>query len=252
MVRRDPQTSLSDLWLYNLSRGSNSRFTFNSADNFNPVWSPDNSHIGFHSTIRGPTYIYQKAANGAGQDELLDQHGPALVIDDWSRDGRYIIEQSSENLNNGSDLWVLPLFGDKKPFPYSKTPANETRAKLSPNGQWLAYVSDESKRNEVYVQTFPVPGGKSQISTNGGDQPRWSRDGKELFYIAADGKMMAVEVTTGPKFEAGVPKPLFDAHLAGTGFDVSKDGRFLIPTAVEQSGTAPITVVINWTAGLKK
>jgi dipeptidyl aminopeptidase/acylaminoacyl peptidase len=181
----------------------------------------------------------------------LDQHIIPLTSDDWSRDGRYIIEQTSD-AKRGYDLWVLPLFGDKKPFPYLQTPANETKAKLSPDGQWLAYVSDESKRSEIYVQAFPAPGGKSQISTSGGDHPVWSRDGKELYYIAADGKMMAVEVKTGAKFEAGSPKSLFDAHLAGNGFDVGKDGRFLIPVPVEQGGATPITVVLNWTAGLKK
>jgi hypothetical protein len=176
----------------------------------------------------------------------------ALAPDDWSRDGRYIIEQAANDVKTGLDLWVLPLFGDKRPFAYLKTNFNEQHAKLSPSGQWLAYVSDESKRNEVYVQTFPTPGGKWQISTNGGDYPVWSRDGKELFYIAPDRKMMAVEVKSGPKFEAGTPTPLFTARLAGVGFDVSKDRRFLIPIQAEQAASAPMTVVINWQAGLKK
>jgi hypothetical protein len=113
-------------------------------------------------------------------------------------------------------------------------------------------VSDETNQNEVYVQTFPTPGAKSQISTNGGDYPVWSRDGKELYFIGADGKMMAVEVKTGANFAASEPKPLFDSHLAGSGFDVGKDGRFLIPTQIEQSSSAPMTIVVNWQAGLKK
>jgi Tol biopolymer transport system component len=171
---------------------------------------------------------------------------------DWSRDGRYIIWQTNRVSNRGNTVWVLPLFGGKKPFPYLQSNTNERFAKLSPDGQWLAYASDESKRSEIYVQTFPSPGGKWQISTNGGNLPVWSRDGKELFYVSADRKMMAVEVKAGPKFEPGVPKPLFDVRLAGAGYDVSKDGRFLIPTQVEQGGTVLITVVVNWTAGLKK
>ena len=121
-------------------------------------------------------------------------------------------------------------------------------------------MSDETKRDEVYVQTFPKPGGKWQVSTNGGTRPVWSRDGKELFFTSADQKMMAAEVKNGgDKFEAGVPKPLFDVRISrivggGTNpwFDVTKDGRFLIPTVLEQAGATPITVVVNWTAGLKK
>jgi hypothetical protein len=155
-----------------------------------------------------------------------------------------------------SDIWVLPLFGDKKPFPYLQTAANEAAVKLSPNGQWLAYQSDENKRNEIYVTSFPQPGGKSQVSTNGGSFPVWSRDGKELYCVAADKKMTAVTVKTGPKFDAGVPKPLFDVRtdlaVFGAGYDVANDGRFLIPVPVEQTATTPITVVVNWQAGLKK
>jgi len=149
---------------------------------------------------------------------------------------------------------VLPTLGDRKPFPYLQTEFNEHYARLSPNGQWLAYSSDESKRYEIYVQTFPTPGGKWQVSTNGGDQPVWSRDGKELYFIAADGKMTAVEVKAGAKFGAGSLKPLFDARFPGgtAWFDVSKDGRFLIPVQLEQAASAPMTVVVNWTASLKK
>ena len=247
---RDPQTGLADVWRYDLARRTNSRFTFNSRDNRGAIWSPDNSRIAFFSSPGGTGGVFQRAASGAGQDEILYQ--PAGVPADWSKDGRYIIWATTNGANFGNNVWVLPLFGDRKPFPYLRTNSNERQPKLSPNGQWLAYVSDESKRSEIYVQTFPTPGGKWQISTNGGSIPVWSRDGKELFYISADGKMMAVEVNTGPKFEAGTAKPLFDTHLAGSGYDVSKDGRFLIPTQVEQSATAPITVVVNWNAALKK
>jgi hypothetical protein len=149
----------------------------------------------------------------------------------------------------------LPLFGDRKPFPYLQSAFQEGYGKLSPNGQWLAYQSNETKRFEVYVQTFPTPGGKWQVSTNGGGSPEWSRDGKELYFIGADQKMMVVQVKDGVKFEASVPKALFDVHTVNGlnfVFDVSKDGRFLIPTPVEQSASVPMTVVVNWTAGLKK
>jgi len=154
-------------------------------------------------------------------------------------------------------LWVQPLFGDKKPFPYSQADANESWAKLSPNGKWLAYQSDATKRDEIYIAGFPQPGGKLQISTNGGGYPVWSSDGKELYYIGADAMLMAVEVKAGAKLDAGVPHPLFKTNVAetpvGAIYDVSKNGRFLMPVPVEQGGASvPINVVINWTAGLKK
>lgn len=250
--RLDPQTGVFDIWLYDLARGTNSRFTSNSPYNTNPVWSPDGSHVAFFDG----TFVNQRTTNGAGQDEILDRSTRLKTSVDWSKDGRYIIEQARADSKTGSDIWVLPLFGDKKPFPYLQTNANEASAKLSPNGQWLAYQSDESKRNEIYVTSFPQPGGKLQISTSGGSFPVWSRDGKELFYVSADGKMTAVAVKTGPKFDAGVPKPLFevrtDLAAFGSVYDVSNDGRFLIPVPVDQGATTPITVVVNWQAGLKK
>ena len=149
------------------------------------------------------------------------------------------------------------MMADKpgKPYPYLNSEFNETSAKLSPDGKWLAYVSDESKRKEVYVVTFPKLGGKWSVSLNGGDLPVWSRDGKELYFIGAEKKMMAVEIKGGANFAAGSPKPLFDTHLGPNAwFDVSKDGRFLIPTAIEEQGSAPtpFNVVVNWTAALKK
>jgi len=154
-------------------------------------------------------------------------------------------------------VWVLPLFGDKKAYPYVNTEFAETYPRLSPNGQWLAYVSNESKLDEVYVGTFPMLGGRWQVSLNGGSFPSWSRDGKELYFIAADGKMMAVEIRGGPKFDRGVPKALFDSPLGlGTGdygaYDVSKDGRFLMSLSASQSATVPMTVVVNWPAALKR
>jgi Tol biopolymer transport system component/predicted Ser/Thr protein kinase len=247
---RDPQTGLSDIWMYDLARETASRFTFNSKGNTRPVWSPDGGHVAFTSTLSGPTNIYQKAVGG-GPEEPLEKHPVPRNSEDWSRDGRYIFEYV---LGKSNEIWVLPLFGDRKSFPYLQNGFNQNTAKLSPNGQWLAYMSDESKQNEVYVQTFPTPGGQWQISTNGGSNPVWSRDNKELFYIAPDRKMMAVDVNlNGGKFAPGVPKALFDTGLAqNAGYDVGKDGRFLIPRAVEGGASAPLTVVVNWTATLKK
>jgi len=193
-----------------------------------------------------------KASNGVGAAEALDRDPRAGRIDDWSRDGRYIIENLADPKTQ-NDIWVIPQFADKKPFPYLNSEYAETNARLSPNGQWLAYMSNESKRQEVYVQTFPEHGGKWQISTSGGSYPVWSRDGRELYFIGADRKLMAVEIKgEGKTFQASVPKPLFGV-AALSQFDVSKDGGFLIQVPVEQAATnVPLTVVVNWQAGLKK
>jgi Tol biopolymer transport system component len=166
--------------------------------------------------------VYQKNTSAGAQDEELDHDARSKQPDDWSQDGRYIIEETLDISKSGTDIWVLPLFGDRKSFPYLNTNFNEHHAKLSPDGKWLAYVSDETKRNEVYVQTFPNPGGKWQVSTNGGSLPVWSRNGNELFFVGADRRMMAVEVKGGSTFAAGVPKSLFDTRLgAGSWFDVT-------------------------------
>jgi len=243
---------LFDIWLHDLSRGTDSRFTFGPVGNQNPVWSPDGMRIAFMSQKYGLGRPYMKAANGVGVEEVLVQERRSGTVTDWSRDGRYLIETVFETDTNG-DIWVIPLFGDKKTFPYVNTGYSENVGRLSPNGQWLAYSSDEFKRREIYVGTFPERGGKWQISTNGGTYPVWSRDGRELYFIGADRKLMAVEVKgDGKSFAASLPKPLFEVAEQGQ-FDVSKDGRFLIQVPVEQgSAKVPLTVVTNWQAGLKK
>jgi Tol biopolymer transport system component len=261
VYRMDPQSGLFDIWLYDLARGTASRFTFGPGMNECPVWSPDGRHIAFYSTRDGPGHPFQRAVAGTGRDEVLDKPAgdPPRVarVDDWSRDGRFAIEASVPSPTTKFQVWVVPLFpagGERKPFPYLQSEFNERWARLSPNGQWLAYASDESKRYEIYVQTFPTPGGKWQVSTQGGTRPVWSRDGKELYFIGPDRKLMAVEIKGGIQFEAAVPKPLFDVRFPGgnSWFAVSKDGRFLIPVSTEQSASAPMTVVVNWQAGLKK
>jgi Tol biopolymer transport system component len=220
-----------------------------------PVWSPDGKRIAFRSDRDGGYNIYQKAVDGSAADIILDKDSRSTKLPlDWSSDGRYIIEGTTGDPKTKGDIWVLPLFGDRKPFPYLQTEADETNARLSPDGHWLAYSSgNELRRNEIYVQSFPTPGAVKQLSTNGGDHPIWSKDGKELFFIGGDQKMMAVDVKTGASFEAGVPKSMFVTRLIGrfTSFDVSKDGRFLIPTPIDVP-TTPFTLLINWTSALRK
>jgi eukaryotic-like serine/threonine-protein kinase len=249
---RQDASAIRDIWLHDLARGTASRFTFGPANNEFPLWSPDGSKIAFYSLRGGHLWPWQKASNGVGQEEALDKDPRQHRLDDWSRDGRCLIEEVIDP-RTSNDIWVVPTFGDKKPFAYINTEFREQKAKLSPNGQFLAYVSDESKRNEVYVQTFPEHGGKWQVSTGGGDVPVWSRDGRELYFIAADRRLMAVEVkSSGTKFEAGLPTPLFEVRQSAQ-FDVSKDGRFLIHVPQDEAASnVPLTVVVNWQSALKK
>jgi serine/threonine protein kinase len=255
--RDDKETGTRELWLYDVTGGSASRFTFDPADDTNPIWSPDGSRIVWTSN-RGDTFdLYQKSSSGAGQDELLLKSTNVKVATDWSRDGRYILFYEVAPKTR-RDLWVLPLFGDRKPFPFLQTGANEVGAKFSPDGQWVAYASDESGEYEVYVLSFPASAGKRQISIKGGMGPNWGRDGRELYYYAPDGTLMAVEVKSGERYEVGVPRRLFEFR-AGNGlitvapYAVSADGqRFLLNTLVDESGGAPLTIVLNWTADLKR
>jgi hypothetical protein len=173
-----------------------------------------------------------------------------------SQDGRYLFAMTPGAPKTGIDIWVLPLFGNRKPFPYVQTEFQEIRPRLSPDGRWLAYQSNESKRvEEAYVVSFPQPGAKWQISNGGGAFPTWSRDGRQLYYYSPEqSKVMAVEILPGPQFHFGVPRVLFDAWIStnNTSFEVSTDGRFLVPALVEQNALTPMTVVLNWQASLKK
>lgn len=187
--------------------------------------SPGNE-VAFAANVDGWSHPYKKAFGGTGPDEALDNSARHTYPSDWARDGRFVIE-NVQDPKTRMDIWVLPLFGDRKPFPYLQSEFSEWQAKLSPDGRWLAYASNETSRYEIYVQSFPTPGEKSLISTNGGTYPAWSRDGKELFFIAADRKLMATAVQTGATFKGGVPKPLFETRLPSgiSGFDVRNDGR---------------------------
>jgi len=243
-----------DIWLIDLSRGAPSRFTFDPANDQYPVWSPDGSRIAFASSRNGLLNLYLKVATGAGQEELLQKSAIAQAPEDWSRDGRWLAywERHPET---SVDLWVLPLSGDRKPVPFLRTKANEHGGRFSPDGKWMAYHSDETGSQEVYVQPFPASGGRWQVSKDGGGYPKWRRDGKELFYLAADKKIVAVDVETGSTFQVGVPRPLFETRISVpyAHFAVTGDGRrFLVPTPVAGAQSTPATVVLNWTAGIKR
>ena len=253
-----------DIWLRDLARGTDRRFTSDPSNNQNPVWSPKGDRIAFSSNRGGvPFNLYQKATNGSGPDELLLSTRNGKFPTQWSRDGRFIV-YNEEDPRTKSDIWVLPVGApsgpgaDRKPVPFLKTDFDEFQGHLSPDSRWMAYTSDESGQYEVYVRPFPASEGIWRISTAGGAQPRWRGDGKELFFVAADGKMTAVAVKAvterKPSFEAGAPVPLFDAFVKPPfQYDVTADGkRFLVNTTTPLPVSPPLTVVVNWTTGLKK
>jgi hypothetical protein len=182
----------------------------------------------------------------------------AQLPSDWSPDGAYVVYHVSTE-NTGQDIWVAPMSGDRKGRPFLQTPFNEMQGRLSPDGRWMAYTSDESGSLEVYVRPFPTGAEKSLVSTNGGSDPVWRHEGKELFYLGADRKLMSVNVKSSTTFESDVPRPLFDAHVGALNPDyrnqytVSSEGsRFLVNVVSEGSSSSPITVVLNWTEMLKK
>jgi Tol biopolymer transport system component len=243
-----------DIWIYDLKRGTASRLTFDPADDLDPAWLADGSQVFFSSDRAGRVDIYQQAANGLGSTQpVFQSKDQNKYVDDVSADGRYVIYDTGAGAG-ATDLWALPLFGDRKPFALvqgSKYGAHSAR--FSPNGRFVAYDSNETGKMEVYVQTFPQQTGKWQISPSGGLEAFWRRDGKELFYLTPDNQLMAVPVNTdGASFQPGIPKPLFQATLVPITnwrniYVPSPDGqRFLMLMPEGAAKPEPITVVVNW------
>ena len=254
----DPQASTRDIWIIDPARTTSTRFTFNAAEDFLPIWSPDGANIVFVSDRSGLGNFYEKPTSGAANEEEILKTDERKWPSDWSRDGQYVAFITSSPTTK-LDLWVLPMFGDRKPISFLQTSFNEDGPRFSPDGHFIAYYSDDSGPYEVYVQPFPATGAKWQISSGGGMQPRWRRDGKELFFMAPDKKLMAVDVNLGNgTFEAGVPKMLFPTHSIGyfgprNYYECSADGRrFLINSLQSDAGSTPVTVVVNWPADLKR
>jgi len=251
-----------NIWVFDLMKEAAARVTFAQEQTFGPIWSPDEMRIAFSSNRAGAYQLYEKAANGAGTTQpLTEDHALSEAPDSWSSDGRYIAyERVGLQGKTGSEIWILPLFGDKKPFPFLSSASNESMASFSPDGKWLAYVSDESGRAEVYIVPFPKRSGKWQVSTEGGTRPRWRRDGKELFFVSLGNKLMAVPVREeNNTLDIGSPEPLFqinppDSQYAGWIYDVTPDGkRFIVVTRLPEPPSAePITLVVNWPELLKK
>jgi serine/threonine protein kinase/Tol biopolymer transport system component len=247
VIRYEP-SNYNSLWLLDLVQGATSRFVAD-GDNFDPVWSPDGKQLAFSSVRNALPNLYLKPLTGNVPEERLLESGSMCFATSWSPDGKFLIYRTVDP-QRGRDLWLLPMSGERKPQPLLQTKATEQSGRVSPDGNWLAYESDESGSNEVYVTQFPQPARSWRISTNGGAQPRWRGDGKELFFVSGN-KLMAVSVSSGAEFQAGTPQPLFD--IEGTNYAPSKDGqRFLVRVVTEKAPAPPINVVLNWTAGLRK
>jgi Tol biopolymer transport system component/predicted Ser/Thr protein kinase len=245
------------IWEYDLTRETLTRFTFGGTVNGYPAWTPDGKRIAFISNNEGPLNIFWQLADGSGGLERLTTSDNVQTPNSWSPDGK-LLAFNEITPTTGIDVWVLRL-SDRKAQPFLQTPFNESSPWFSPDGRWLAYVSDESGRYEVYVQPYPGPGGKWQISTEGGTEPVWNPNGRELFYRSGD-KMMAVNIATQPSFNVGRPQMLFEGQYQPTpvtfpNYDVSPDGqRFLMLKRIEQAQAAPtqINVVLNWFEELKQ
>jgi Tol biopolymer transport system component len=248
-----------DVWLLEVGRNILSRFTFDAAVDDMPVWSPDGRQVAFQSNRKGAYDLYIKPAIGSGSEELLFADGHDKRPLDWSPDRRFLLYADLDPKGTGNwELWGLPMDGDRKPFPVVRTNFDEDSAQFSPDGKWIGYQSNESGRYEINIRPFPGPGDAIRVSTNGGAQARWRRDGKELFFIALDGKLMSVPMRIGPNnqtMEPGTPVPMFPTHIGGAlsypfnqQYDVSADGqRFLMNTIVEEA-PSPITVILSWKA----
>jgi Tol biopolymer transport system component len=253
----------SNLWLLDLDLSTSRRFTFGSGRDADPVWSPDGSRIVFSSKRDGRYYLCRKPVSGVQDEEVLLKSSDDEWPESWSRDGRFLL-YGAENPKTKSDIWVLPMEGDRKPAPFLVTEFEETHARFSPDGRWVAYVSDESGKYEVYVRSFSMnsagtatgASGKLQISNGFGTDPRWRGDGRELYYRSADGRVMAVEIATHPEFRVGKPQQLGPLTPLGRDvdnvWDSTADGKRFLMAPVTKHGPEQYTVVLNWQAGLRK
>jgi Tol biopolymer transport system component len=249
-------TQTSQVWVGDLSRGVQTRLTSSPGSNSSAVWSPDGSRIAFQSDRKHQADVYVRAATGTGADEAITDEDGQKIPTDWSRDGRFLaIFDREAGGDRQIGLSAIPLSGDRKALGVvPKVPGLLGSGRLSPDGRWLAYDTDESGRNEVYIVSFPEGQSRVQVSNAGGVNAKWSRGGREVLYTTFDGKVTSVEIDTSHGLRVGTPKPLFQLP-EGTGFswDVSADGeRFLLNVPVTKSSSVPLSVVVNWTAGLKK
>jgi dipeptidyl aminopeptidase/acylaminoacyl peptidase len=249
-AQEGPSGGTSDIWLWD-ARGTRSRLTADPAPDTSAVWSPDGSRIVFTSRRKGHLDLYIKDAVGAmGSETALLTNELDKFPTSWSPDGRFILF-SARGPDTAGDAWILPMIGAGKPYPFMQTTFTETSGMFSPDGHWVAYVSDESGESEVVVAPFPGPGTKQRLSTAGGTNPQWRRDGKEVFFLAADRNITSAAVVSGEgRFEAGTTRALFAVPTGlrqGYFWDAAPDGeRFIVVAQADEKRATSLALVVNW------
>jgi serine/threonine protein kinase/WD40 repeat protein len=256
VVQSDRVRLSGEIWIHELARGTSTRVALGPSDNGNPVWSPDGKRLAFFTCCQPSPAVQStfRIKDAVDTGNGVSPGPPGFdAPSDWSPDGRFILFIRSNSASTNQDIWVLSVHGDRKAAPFLETPFNETDARFSPDGRWVAYSSNETARDEIYVTPFERPGEKWRVSIDGGTRPRWRRDGKELFFISADNRVMAAAIASGSAFETGTPVPLFQTDsLVNFGWDASADGQRFIITGPAATREMPFAVVVNWTADLKQ
>jgi Tol biopolymer transport system component len=256
----EPRHRTFDLWRLDFARGIPSRLTFHPSHDIFPLWSPDGTRIAFGSLREPPPQLYELRANSPGTEKLLLKTNFPKSPSGWSSDGRLLFYGSTDP-QTGGDIWALPLVGKPEPYPVVRTAADEQYGTLSPDRRWLAYISNETGVYEVYVESFPATGLKRQVSTQGGFEPQWRGDSKELFYLTPGQTLVTAGVKSTPTtLEVGAPATLFPTRIkwmeiqaVAHHYAPAPDGqRFLISSATDEARSVPITIVLNWSAALKK
>jgi Tol biopolymer transport system component len=238
-----------DIWIYDLTRPAGTRLTFDPADESSPIWSPAGDRIAFYSARGGASDVLGVSTSDGGEPQTLLGTEALESVWDWSRDGRYLAIESRRSAVVQRDILILSL-ADGTTRPFADTPFDEAEARFSPDGRWLAYDSEETGEFEVYVRPFPAGEGKWRVSLAGGTTPRWRADGRELFYLADDGRLMALPVLAGSGFEVGTATALFRTRLrfeAGGHYDVAPDGQtFVLNEWIDEETPRPMSLVLGW------
>jgi dipeptidyl aminopeptidase/acylaminoacyl peptidase len=252
----DAQADHRDLWIHDLERGVASRFTFDRGADHAPIWSPDGSRILYSSDRNGTCDLYLKEASGTGAADEVFAAEQIVHGSDWSRDGSYAAF-ITRGEDTGWDIWAMPMDPSGEPFAVVRSEFREVRPRFSPDARWIVYQSNESGRDEIYVTQFPGPGGKFQVSTDGGSEPHWSADGREIIYLDNTQHLVSVAVEIGETFRAALPETLFEARLfpriQRSRFVVTPDAqRFLVLSPMGTQSQPPTVVVLNWHANLQR